>query len=383
MRDTTVMMVDDATTTLKVLQAFLEDAGYRHFLPVSQPEEAFQVLIDEMPDVVLLDINMPGVSGFDILSFMRAREEFQHTPVIVLTSSTDAETKLQALQLGASDFLAKPVDESELVLRLRNTLVAKRYLDQQTYYDRVTGLANRRLFLDRLGRVVSSSKRDDRKSAMLLIDVDRFKKVNDSLGHSVGDELLDGIARRLEGMVRSNDLVRRTDACPSRGCLARIGGDEFTVLLSDVDGVEAATRIAERILTELAKSFEIQGQELFITASIGSRRFSGRRRGQGSPVEPCGYSHVSCQKAGRKLLSEVCERTGQNERTLADDGKRTAQSFGARGVSAALPAQGGCQNRIRHRGRDTGALETPAARHRAAGKIYRYSRGHRSDRGYR
>lgn len=273
MKDTTIMMVDDATTTLKVLQAFLEDAGYRHFLPVSQPAEAFQLLVDEMPDVVLLDINMPGVSGFDILSFMRAREEFQHTPVVVLTSSSDAETKLQALQLGATDFLAKPVDESELVLRLRNTLVAKRYLDQQTYYDRVTGLANRRLFLDRLGRVVTSSKSDAMKSAVLLIDVDRFKKINDSLGHSVGDELLDGIARRLEGLVRSNDLVRRADAPPSRGCLARIGGDVFTVLLSNVDGVEVASRVAERILSDLARSFPIQGQELFITASIGVALF--------------------------------------------------------------------------------------------------------------
>jgi len=299
MRDTTVMMVDDATTTLKVLQAFLEDAGYRHFLPVSQPEEAFQVLIDEMPDVVLLDINMPGVSGFDILSFMRAREEFQHTPVIVLTSSTDAETKLQALQLGASDFLAKPVDESELVLRLRNTLVAKRYLDQQTYYDRVTGLANRRLFLDRLGRVVSSSKRDDRKSAMLLIDVDRFKKVNDSLGHSVGDELLDGIARRLEGMLRSNDLIRRTDACPSRGCLARIGGDEFTVLLSDVDGVEVASRIAERMLSELAKSFQIQGQELFITASIGSALFPENGGDKETLLRHAGIAMSHAKRQGR------------------------------------------------------------------------------------
>ena len=234
MKESTIMIVDDVTTTLEVLQVFLEDAGYRHFRLEDQPAEAFQTLIDEMPDVVLLDINMPHVSGFDILAFMRAREEFQHTPVIVLTSSTDAETKLQALQLGATDFLAKPVDESELVLRLRNNLIAKRYLDQQTYYDGVTGLANRRLFLDRLERAVTASRGGARKNAVLLIDVDRFKKVNDSLGHSVGDALLDGIARRLEGMVRWNDSVRRTVAFPSRGCLARIGGDEFTVLLSDV-----------------------------------------------------------------------------------------------------------------------------------------------------
>ena len=299
MRDTTIMMVDDATTTLKVLQAFLEDAGYHHFLPVDQPAEAFQLLIDENPDVVLLDINMPGVSGFDILSFMRARDEFQHTPVIVLTSSSDAETKLRALQLGATDFLAKPVDESELVLRLRNTLVAKRYLDQQTYYDRVTGLANRRLFLDRLGRIVNSSERDSRKSAILLIDVDRFKKINDSLGHAVGDELLQAIASRLGGLVRSNDLVCRADASSLNGCLARIGGDEFTVQLTDVEGVEGVSRVADRVLGELAKSFPIQGQELFITASIGVALFPENGRDEETLLRHADIAMSHAKRQGR------------------------------------------------------------------------------------
>lgn len=316
MKDTTIMMVDDATTTLKVLQAFLEDAGYRHFLPVNQPAEAFQTLINEMPDVVLLDINMPGVSGFDILAFMRAREEFQHTPVIVLTSSSDAETKLRALQLGATDFLAKPVDESELVLRLRNTLVAKRYLDQQTYYDRVTGLANRRLFLDRLGRIVNSSARDSRKSAVLLIDVDRFKKINDSLGHSVGDELLQAIAGRLEGLVRSNDLVCRTDTASLHGCLARIGGDVFTVLLSDVDGIEVASRVAERTLRELAKSFTIQGQELFITASIGVALFPEHGQDKEILLRHADIAMSHAKRQGRNCHRVYCKDLDRKNRHL-------------------------------------------------------------------
>ncbi len=294
------MMVDDATTTLKVLQAFLEDAGYRHFLPVSQPEEAFQVLMDELPDVVLLDIKMPVVSGFDILSFMRSREEFQYTPVIVLTSSNDAPTKLQALQMGATDFLAKPVDESELVLRLRNTLVAKRYLDQQTYYDPVTGLANRRFFLDCLGRFVSWSKRESANSAVLLIDVDRFKKINDSLGHSIGDELLHAIARRLEGLVLwSTDLVSFDDAPAAHGCFARIGGDEFTLLLPGVDGVEVVSRIAQRILSELAKHFHIQGQELFVTASIGIAFCPENGRDKETLLKHAGIALSHAKRQGR------------------------------------------------------------------------------------
>ncbi len=301
-QDTTVMMIDDATTTLMVLQAFLEDAGYRHFSPVSQSSEAFQRLVDEMPDVVLLDINMPGVSGFDILSFMRAREAFQHTPVIVLTSSTDAETKLQALRLGATDFLAKPVDESELVLRLRNTLVAKRFLDQQIYYDRVTGLANRRFFLDRLGRLVNSSERDATKSAVLLIDVDRFKKINDSLGHAIGDELLYAIARRLESLVRSHDVVCHLRSASSNGLLARIGGDEFTVLLSDIQDVEAASRVAERILMELSKAFEVEGRQLFLTASLGVAVFPQDGEDKETLLRHAGVAMSSAKNGGKNCF---------------------------------------------------------------------------------
>ena len=321
-QDTTVMMIDDATTTLMVLQAFLEDAGYRHFLPVSQSSEAFQRLTEERPDVVLLDINMPGVAGFDVLSFMRAREAFQHTPVIVLTSSTDAETKLQALRLGATDFLAKPVDESELVLRLRNTLVAKRFLDQQIYYDRVTGLANRRFFLDRLGRMVNSSERDSTQSAVLLINVDRFKKINDSLGHAIGDELLFAIARRLESLVRAHDVICHSRSTASNGLLARIGGDEFTVLLSDIQDAEAASRVAERILAELSKAFEIQGRQLFLTASLGVAMFPQDGEDEETLLRHADVAMSSAKKGGKnccQVYSKGLDNVNRHSLTLESE----------------------------------------------------------------
>ena len=318
LQDTTIMMVDDSTTTMGVVQVFLKDAGYSHFLSVSHPEDAFSRLVDEMPDVVLLDINMPGVSGFDILSFIRGREELQHIPVIVMTSSNDAETKLRALQLGATDFLAKPVHESELVLRLRNILTAKRYLDQQTYYDRITGLANRRLFLDRLGRLVSASKRDGSICAVLVINVDRFKKVNDGLGHVIGDELLNAIARRLEGMVRSNDVLCQPEAAASGGFLARIGGDEFTLLLSDVQDVDVVARIAERIVAEMAKSFEVRGRELFLTASIGVAVFPEHGADKEVLLRHADVAMSHAKKGGRNCYQIYAQDLGRtNKLSLA------------------------------------------------------------------
>ncbi|MGH8699397.1 MAG: response regulator, partial [Burkholderiales bacterium] len=147
-----VMMVDDEQLNLEVLQTFLEEAGYKDFVSVTEPEKTLGLLAERRPDVMLLDLVMPGMSGFEILERMRADETLRHIPVIVLTSSTDAETKLKALELGATDFLGKPTDPSELALRLRNTLSAKAYRDRLANYDAVTGLPNRRLLMDRLER---------------------------------------------------------------------------------------------------------------------------------------------------------------------------------------------------------------------------------------
>ncbi len=121
----TIMMVDDEPIILETLQMFLEDAGYGNFITTTEPKKALNMVVLKKPDVVLLDVMMPEVSGLDILEQIRSKEALRHIPIIILTSATDPETKLQALELGATDFLAKPVDPSELALRLRNTLAAK------------------------------------------------------------------------------------------------------------------------------------------------------------------------------------------------------------------------------------------------------------------
>ncbi|HEY7491910.1 MAG TPA: EAL domain-containing protein [Candidatus Tectomicrobia bacterium] len=265
----TVMMVDDEPTTIDVLQAFLEDEGYKHFVTTTQSTQALELLANEHPDVVLLDLNMPTVSGFDILTSIRAHSEFRHLPVIILTSSNDSQTKLQALQLGATDFLAKPVDPSELALRLRNTLAAKAYQDRLTYYDTLTELPNRRMFMDRLVWSLQHAKREGGSGAVLHIDLDRFKQINETLGHRIGDELLKEVAQRLLQCVRAVDTVGRLNVHDSQTSLSRLGGDEFTVLFSDIARAENAAHVAHRILAVLEEPFYVADHEVFVTPSIG------------------------------------------------------------------------------------------------------------------
>jgi adenylate cyclase len=122
-----VAMVDDEPLVVELTRAFLEEAGYHRFVSTSDPAGAIDLLLREKPDVLLLDINMPKVSGFDVLARMQKDNGLKHLPVIILTSADDPETKLKALDLGASDFLRKPVDPSELALRIRNTIAATAY----------------------------------------------------------------------------------------------------------------------------------------------------------------------------------------------------------------------------------------------------------------
>jgi diguanylate cyclase (GGDEF)-like protein len=265
------MMVDDEPTTLDVLEMFLEGEGYRNLVRSSESPRALALLAEHCPDVLLLDLMMPEVGGLEILQAMRDDEALRRIPVIILTSATDAATKLRALEFGATDFLAKPVDSSELALRLRNTLAAKAYQDRLANYDRVTGLPNRQLFTERLERAVRQARQAASGCAVLHVDLDRFRQINDTLGHATGDALLASVADRLEKSLGAPSGAAESDDVT----LARIGGNEFGVLLAGEGSAGGASRVAIRVLAALADAIAIDGNDLFLSGSIGIALFPG------------------------------------------------------------------------------------------------------------
>ena len=273
LRDACIMMVDDEPINIEVIQEFLTEAGYSNFIDTSEPTLAMDLMVEHKPDVVLLDLMMPEVTGFDILQFMRMDERYRHIPVIVLTSSSSPEAKLRALELGATDFLNKPVDPSELALRIRNTLVAKVYLDRLAYCDLLTGLPNRRMFYDHLDWALRQAHRHGRSGALMYINVDRFKKINDALGPTFGDVFLQEVSQRLEKSIRSTDSVSRTEA--GHPYLSRVGGDEFAVLLTEIEKEEDAIHVARRLLNVMKEPFHIASQGLFTSCSVGITVFPG------------------------------------------------------------------------------------------------------------
>jgi diguanylate cyclase (GGDEF)-like protein len=257
-----VMMVDDEPLNIEVLQTFLEEAGYQEVISVTEPEKALGLLAERHPDVLLLDLVMPGMSGFEILERMRADETLRHVPVIVLTSSTDAETKLKALELGATDFLGKPTDPSELALRLRNTLSAKAYRDRLANYDPVTALPNRRLLMDRLERMLRETARAGASGAVMHVHLDRFRQIAEAFGLGIGDSLMKGVAMRL-------DLGVRSSASGKLPKIYRTGDDEFALLLPGLGRGDDTAAVAQALLSAMAAPFRAGGQDLSITAGIG------------------------------------------------------------------------------------------------------------------
>ena len=268
--DARVMMIDDEPVLIEVIRGFLEDAGYRNFASSTDPAAALAALAQDRPEVLLLDVVMPRVSGLDILRAMANDPQLCDVPVIVLTASSEPTVKLQALEMGAADFLAKPVDPSELVLRLRNTLAAKAYRDRLAYVDAVTGLPNRRMFQERLQWACNHGRRYSGRAAVLHLGVDRFKAVNEALGPGAADMVLKQIGERLSACVRETDAIARAEHPGAEPSVSRLGGDEFSVLLPALDHAENAALVARRLLHALSGSpFASGTHEVLLFSSIG------------------------------------------------------------------------------------------------------------------
>ena len=266
----TIVMVDDEPITMEVVQVFLEEAGYRNFVLIENSSEAIAAFERRRPDLLLLDLIMPQVSGFDILKAVRAHPKLKHLPVIVLTSSSDNQDKLRALDLGASDFLAKPVDSSELRLRVRNTLAAKAYLDRLAYYDPLTKLPNRHLFMERLEWSLKAARRNGEKLALLNIELDQFNKISDTLGLLAGDGLLRQLSRRIQEVVRGIDFLghfETDEEIPVN--LFHFDGGVFTLLLQRILSEQNAAIVAQRALEVIRAPLLVENTEIYLTASIG------------------------------------------------------------------------------------------------------------------
>ena len=329
-----LLIVDDKEANVLLLERMLRSAGYASIASTTVSHAVCELHRKNRYDLILLDLQMPGTDGFRIMECLKAIELDGYLPVLVITAQP--EHQLRALQAGAKDFISKPFDLPEVLMRTRNMLEvrllhreSKRHCrmleetvqelraaesglrsteaslskekavldehilqlrqanghlvvatikaheltaqiqatrDQMNYtahHDVLTDLPNRVLLQDRLGQAIEAARRQKRPLAVMFLDLDRFKYINDSLGHAVGDQLLQSVAQRLKDGLRHSDTISRQ------------GGDEFVVLLPNIEHAEDAALSADKILAALTPPHHIGEHELHIGVSIGISIYPG------------------------------------------------------------------------------------------------------------
>ena len=255
-----VLLIEDNPGDVRLIREMLAEGDDDLFQLdcVGRLSQGLEYLSTRSAGVVLLDLSLPDSYGFD--TFLKVYAHSPKVPIIVLTGHDDQTVALSAVKTGAQDYLVKGKIDRDLLLRsMQYSIERKRYQEQLEYqanYDALTGLPNRNLLHDRLRQSVYA-QRFVRSIGVVFLDIDHFKFVNDSLGHNMGDKLLQKVAERLLGAVRDGDTV------------ARLGGDEFILILNDQTGQEVIYRAMQRIINKIAEPIEIEGQELLVTCSAG------------------------------------------------------------------------------------------------------------------
>ena len=264
-----IVLIDDDPAIHALVGAMLKPMGTR-LSWASGGEAGLALVRDANPDLVLLDNEMPGASGLEVLQWLKEDPQTAALPVIMETGSESNRTLSACFAAGAVDYIRKPFTAAELRARVGSVLERQRMLQELTSaarLDRLTGLTNRALLNDRLHHALAHAKADPAYGfTLMFLDFDRFKLVNDSLGHDVGDLLLQSIAARLRSNVRSTDSTARE---ADGNTVARLGGDEFVIVLDGVASEATASIIADRLLNVLSAPYQLGEHTVRSSASIG------------------------------------------------------------------------------------------------------------------
>jgi two-component system, cell cycle response regulator len=287
-----ILVVDDSELSVKLLVGWLEHESY----VVSTAVDGFEALAKieaERPDIVVLDVLMPGLDGFETCRRIKADPATADIPIILVTALDDVDDLVRGFEAGADDFLTKPFNGRELMARVRLQLRRKRHYEQ-SLIDPLTEAFNRRHFDTHAARLVARCHMAAKHVAVLMIDVDNLKQINDAQGHATGDRVLRGVVKRVISALRPSDLV------------TRMGGDEFAVVMPETD-LDAATQIAERLRGRIGDA-AIEGKA--VTVSIGAAASRpGREEQLDATLQRADAALYKAKRAGGNRV--IADRDGE------------------------------------------------------------------------
>jgi len=299
----TILIIDDEEPIRDLLEDIL--CARYECTKVCSAEEALNVLEGNVFDLVISDINMKGISGLELLRHVH--RDCPDTVVLMISGGQTIESAVEAIRGGAFDYLMKPLELNHIeaavdrAFRHHVLLHEKRsyennleevvrqrtaQIEYLAYYDALTDLPNRTLFVDRVSQALTLAQRQPQLVGVLLLALDRFKKINDTLGQAVGDQCLVEIATRLRGCVKEGDTI------------ARLNSDEFALLLSQVKATEELAELSRLIAEALKPSFYLQGQEVYVTASFGISIFPDDGNDSDTILKNAGAALYQAKKLG-------------------------------------------------------------------------------------
>lgn len=316
-----VLLVDDDEDDFIITRDLLADVGHVDYelTWVNQAQAAIDKIDAGSFDICLVDYRLGDGTGLDLIGHLGQRDDAP--PTILLTGEADRALDIEAMKAGASDFLVKgqvtPPMLEKAVRYAIDRQRSERELARLAQYDPLTGLLNRNAFKRRLDEAVGDAERNDKHLAVLFIDLDHFKDVNDTMGHAAGDALIRAVADRLTDAKRKTDVV------------ARMGGDEFAVLAVNLDRAAAATHPARRILETLSAPFEINGKVIHSGASVGVTTYPSDARNAKSLLVNADLALYRAKAGGRRtyfFFDAEMHRNVQRRSQLESDLRRAVDN---------------------------------------------------------
>ncbi len=299
-----VLIVDDRKVNVLLLAQMLRGAGYVSITTTMNPREVAALHRKNRYDLILLDLVMPQMDGFAVMLALKELEVEGYLPVLAVTANP--AHKLRALQCGAKDFITKPFELAEVLMRVRNMLEVRllyeaardhaKALESLALRDPLTGLVNRRLLAERLSMALVHARRNSSAMAVVYLDLDGFKQINNTLGHGAGDALLKMVAERLVTTVRAEDTV------------ARLGGDEFVIVLWHLTGTARAAKVALKVIEAVSQPYFIGGHTARVTASAGIAIYPMHGEDADTLLKSADVALYEAKRAGKNAC-RISERT--------------------------------------------------------------------------
>jgi len=255
-----ILAIDDDQTLIVHHALLLRQAGME-VCTVTRPEEVMEMLADFKPELILMDVYMPACSGLELARLIRQQEAYLGIPIVFLSSETNLEKQFTAMRMGGDDFLTKPIQEQHLVSSVAVRAERARLLNALMVQDSLTGLLKHTMIKEQLAQELSRAKREQSALSLAMIDIDKFKLVNDHYGHMMGDRVIKSLARLLKQRLRKSDRI------------GRYGGEEFAVVLPNCDP-DSAAKLFNKIRADFSElRFLHEGKEFSVTFSTGIADF--------------------------------------------------------------------------------------------------------------